>query len=504
LLPSLDSGAAGARDAKPEFCELHEPPHDRRVTAHGTKVPSRAATHLIQIKSFRSPAPNVGGAATCEEARPDSAQPKRPVLLETSMRKLAVAAAATLAVCGAANAQSTTEELKSALDQAMRTIQDLQARVKALEEQKTKPAAPAAAPAAAATAPVVAPGAAADAGAPDAGQARAEIYGQAMTDAIYDFKKMNPQWAATLRPSQIPIFCPGSPGCGQDGQFTFSIRQSSLGVRGFIPTEYGLIKTDLAFDLFGSDGGTNIHWLRAWAEMGMYGVGQYDSNFMDISVFPNTIDYWGPPGMVFVRNPQFRITPFKQQGMTLAVSLEAPNSVIDTGKVTQVDPSLGAGIAPRNRFPDLVGSFRYEGDWGHVRVATMLRQVGFHNTASADGEPANEKTGYGINMSGTWKVLGRDQLNWQVVGGKAIASYMNDGGIDLAPNASLQAETVKSQGYLVYYNHLWTDKWSSALGLSQHKQTNTDGQFNTAFRRGSYGSINVLYQMNKNVMTGAE
>ena len=48
--------------------------------------------------------------------------------------------------------------------------------------------------------------------------------------------------------------------------------------------------------------------------------------------------------------------------------------------------------------------------------------------------------------------------------------------VDLAPNASLQAETVKSLGCLAYYNHAWSDKWSSAFGFSQHKQTNTDGQ----------------------------
>ena len=38
----------------------------------------------------------------------------------------------------------------------------------------------------------------------------------------------------------------------------------------------------------------------------MFGVGQSYSNFMDIDVVPNTIDYWGPGGMVFVRNPQLR------------------------------------------------------------------------------------------------------------------------------------------------------------------------------------------------------
>ncbi len=176
----------------------------------------------------------------------------------------------------------------------------------------------------------------------------------------------------------------------------------------------------------------------------MFGVGQYDSNFMDIGVFPNTIDYWGPPGMVFVRNPQFRITPVNRDGMTVAFSLEAPNTVIDTGKVTDVDPALGAGIVSHNRLPDAVLSFKYERDWGHVRAAGILRQVGFQNSASADGEPSNEKTGYGLNLSGTVKLFGKDQVNWQLVGGHAIASYMNDGGIDLAPNANLQAETVKT------------------------------------------------------------
>ncbi len=266
----------------------------------------------------------------------------------------------------------------------------------------------------------------------------------------------------------------------------------------------GEIKTDLAFDLFGSDGGTNIHWLRAWAELGMVGVGQTDSNFMDISVFPNTIDYWGPPGMVFVRNPQFRITPVSRDGMTVALSLEAPNSALDTGKITDIDPALASSISSRNRLPDAVASFKLERDWGHVRAAGILRQVGYHNPSAPDGEPAGQKPGYGLNVSGTWKLFGKDQLNGQVVGGRAIASYMNDGGVDLAPNANLNAETVQTLGWLLYYNHAWSDKWTSALGYSEHKQDNTDGQLGNAFKRGSYGSVNALYSLSKNVTSGVE
>ena len=220
---------------------------------------------------------------------------------------LAIAALG-LGLAGPASAQGD-DELRARLDAALKTIEDLQSRVKALEAQRPG-GAPAAAPVVTAApavaaaepppAPVVAPGAAPDPGVPITETARVELYGQAMVDAIYDFKRMAPDWQATMRPSQIPVACPGSPGCGKDGSFVFSARQSSLGMRSFVPTPYGTLKTDLRFDLFDADGGMGVHWMRAWGEIGQVGFGQTESNFMDLDAFPNIIDYWGPSGMVFL------------------------------------------------------------------------------------------------------------------------------------------------------------------------------------------------------------
>ena len=428
------------------------------------------------------------------------------------MRKKVLAAATLLALCGGVQAE-TTEELKGLLDQAMRTIQDLQSRVRALEAQKAQGPAPAAAsPAAAAPAPaaeaagapVVAPNVAAEPGTPGADQAHVAFYGQLMVDAIYDAKRMHPSWQATLRPSQIPVTCPGDPGCGKDGSYAMSVRQSSLGMRATIPTSLGLVKTDLAFDLFGTDGSTSIHWLRAWAELGAWGAGQTDSNFMNLDAFPNTIDYWGPPGMVFLRNPQLRYTREAGTGASWAVSLEAPNSVIDTGKLSQVDPALGAGVTARNRLPDLVGSYRVERDWGHVKAAAIVREVGFQTTTTASGNPSNTKTGYGLNLSGVLKVAGRDSLSWGIAGGKAIASYMNDGGTDLAPDARARAQAVNSLGYFIYYGHAWDARLHSSVGYSQHRQDNTGGQAANALHAGSYASANLLYSLTTNVLLGGE
>ena len=136
------------------------------------------------------------------------------------MKHRALLFALVFALSGGAQAQSN-EELKSLLDQALKTIHDLQNRVQSLEQQKQ--AAPAPPPPTAAKtpaseqpppppvtvggAPVVAPGSAADEGAPIADKARLEISGKVMLDAIYDFKSVDPAWNATLRPSKIPVNC---------------------------------------------------------------------------------------------------------------------------------------------------------------------------------------------------------------------------------------------------------------------------------------------------------
>ena len=419
------------------------------------------------------------------------------------MRLRAPLIALAIALGGACARAQTTQELKVLLDQAMKTIQELQDRVDALEKQKAAPpAAAASAPGSASGAPVVSAGAKAEEGAKNADKARVEVYGQAMLDAIYDAKTMDPSWNATLRPSKIPITCPGSPGCGKDGTAIFSVRQSSLGFKAFIPTKMGELKTDFAFDLFGTDGGTHLHLMRAWGELGSFGAGQTDSLLMDIDAFPNTVDYWGPSGMIFLRNPQLRWTAVSGDGMTLAFSLEAPGSAIDTGKVSQVDPALAAN--PWNRWPDLVAAWRKDGDWGHFKAAAILRQVGYQTSTTPAGNPSGTRTGYGLNLAGALNTVGKDSISWQLAGGHAIASYMNDGGIDLAPDANIKAQTVQSLGWFGYYNHWWADGWSSALGYSEHRQDNAGGQLANAFRKGSYGSINLLAYPAKNVTTGAE
>jgi len=363
-----------------------------------------------------------------------------------------------------------------------------------------------AAGAAQAQAPVVAPDTAGTKGMKDADKARLEVSGKVQLDMIYDFKRVDPSWNMTLRPSKIPVNCPGDAGCGKDGESILSVRQSSIAFKGFVPTELGQLKTELSLDLFNvGSANTAFRLLNAYAELGNWGAGQTYTLFMNIDTFPNTIDYWGPNGMIFIRNPQVRYTAPLGGGSKLMFSLEAPYSAIDTGKVSVADPALN--VVGRTKLPDVVAKWSQESDRYTFQLAGVARWIGYETPSSPNNDPSGNKTGYGINVNGWYNVMkdSKDRITGQLIYGKGIASYMNDGGVDLAPNGSLTAaETVKTKAGFLYYDHYWNTKWSSSIGGSTHVQDNTDGQLGNAFHKGSYASTNLLYYPAKNVMVGAE
>ena len=341
-----------------------------------------------------------------------------------------------------------------------------------------------------------------------------DIYGFIQTDIIHDFNHVDPSWQATLRPSKIPATCTGvtatsDTGCGlMDGNTLFSVRQTRLGFKADAPTSMGEMNTKLEFDFFGvgADAGqTTIRLRHAYGELGQFLVGQTNSLFMDGDVFPNTIDYWGPGGMIFFRNIQARWTPMRTKDMRFAVAVEGPGTAIDTGNV-----SNPVGWTSWNKYPDLTAQFRLTQPWGHAQVAGIYRWLGYQNptgppVTAAGAESSGHVTGGGINLSGSLKTIGKDQALAQFAYGYGIASYFNDCCTDVAPNSSLTgAEAVSALGWLLYYDHYWNDRWSSSVGYSEQKQNTTGGQAVNSFSKGQYVSGNLLWYPVKDVMAGFE
>jgi hypothetical protein len=339
-----------------------------------------------------------------------------------------------------------------------------------------------------------------------------DIYGFVQGDFIYDANRVDSAWDDTLRPSKIPT--DNNAGAfGSDGQALFSVKQSRLGVSGDLPTNtnVGDVKFKFEFDLFGvgvDAGQTTIRFRHIYGEWGMLLAGQTNSVFMDGDVFPNVVDYWGPTGMVFYRNVQLRLTPYRTEHSHFAIAIERPGNDVDPGTLRELDPELGANLQNDEKLPDLTAHYYTSGSWGHVQLAGILRDVGFDTKKTPDNKPNGSEIGWGVNASGHLAVLEKDKLLGQVVYGQGIASYMNDGGVDLAPQGAfpddVHAKAVQLLGVEAYYDHYWNDEFSSSIGYSFTQIDNTNLQDANAYEKGEYASVNLLYTPADNLLIGGE
>jgi DcaP outer membrane protein len=338
---------------------------------------------------------------------------------------------------------------------------------------------------------------------------RMDIYGFAMVDTGYDFKQVDPDWFDVLRPTKLPSFANEF---GEDGNFYAGVRQSRLGVKGYLPTSLGEIKTIFEFELFGTgvDAGQTTFRLRhAWGELGQFGAGQTWSPFMDPDVFPNSIEYWGPNGMVFFRNVQVRWMPMQGEN-ELFIALERPGASADQGKFE--DRVELQGIKGHFPAPDLSVHFKKSGDWGHVQLAGIVRYISWIDQQQDEFDLAGHTVGWGVNASSNVKLGKTGTLRLSVVYGEGVENYMNDAPVDIGiktnfgnnPRRPILGEPLPVLGIVAFYDFNWSDRFSSALGYSRVDIDNSDGQLPSAFNTGQYALANLLYYPVKNLMAGLE
>lgn len=336
-----------------------------------------------------------------------------------------------------------------------------------------------------------------------------DIYGFAQGDLIYDSQRMDPNWIDAFRPSKIAV---PEGEFGSPGQSSVSVKQSRFGVSGTEPTDagYGPINFKFEFDLFGvgaDQGQTTFRLRHAYAEWGPLLAGQTHSLFMDIEDFPNVIDYWGPPGLVFARTPQLRLTPYRTEHSQFAFAFERPGNDVDIGQLQDVDPELGNNIENDQKYPDFTMHYYYGDNRGHAQIAGILRGDGFDALGTPGNNPKQTKLGWGVNASGHVNLFEKDRLIGQIVHGDGIANDMNDGGVDLAPGGVIGHAHAVAQpltGVVGYYERTWNDCLSSAFGYSFTQVHNTSLQLPDAFQKGQYASINLLFTPTKNIMIGGE
>ena len=134
--------------------------------------------------------------------------------------------------------------------------------------------------------------------------------GYVKLDAIYSDKSagVGSTGDQEFEPGSIPV----GPGAGDNErhQIKLHARQSRLNVKTSTPTTWGDMNTFVEFDLFGASGNesvsnsNNLRVRHAYGTLGGLLAGQTWSTFMDVGALPETLDFGGPAGQIFVRQAQ--------------------------------------------------------------------------------------------------------------------------------------------------------------------------------------------------------
>jgi hypothetical protein len=334
-----------------------------------------------------------------------------------------------------------------------------------------------------------------------------EIYGFIMMDAGYNFDQIHPDWFDVVRPTKLPTF---KNQYGTDGNVFFSVRQTRLGFKNYFETPLGELKTHFEFEMFGTGvdaGQTTMRLRHAYAELGKFGAGQYWSPFMDIDVFPNTVEYWGPTGMAFFRNVQVRFMPI-QGDSRLTIALERPGASADQG-VYAGRIELG-NVKPRFPLPDLSAEYRYGAKWGYVELAGIARKMEWEDQDNLPPDLSGDALGWGVNLSTNIKIGQRCTFRGSALYGEGVQNYMNDAPVDVGirttgnPSLPIEGVALPVTGLVGFLDINWNEKFSTAIGYSSIDIDNSDGQADDAFKKGQYIVGNLMYYPVKNAMMGIE
>lgn len=334
-----------------------------------------------------------------------------------------------------------------------------------------------------------------------------EIYGFVMLDIGHDLKQIDPDWAETMRVTRLPKVANEY---GEDHRMYAGVRQTRFGTRTSTPTSMGDLKTLFEFNLFGSgvdEGQTTIRFRHAWGELGQVGAGQTWSVFTDPDTFPKTVEFYGPTGLAWFRNPQVRWTPVTGEH-TVQLAVEKPGGSADDG--VYADRIELQNVQARFPMPDFTAAYKYTQKWGHVRAAGLVRYLNWDDVLDDQYDLSGHTTGWGINLSSNIKA-GKDLIRLAYVVGEGIQNYMNDSPKDVGivnnfsnPVTPILGKPIPITALSAFIDHVWNDQFTTTVGYSRQDNDNTEAQGANAFRDGQYAIGNIQYVPVPNVWVGGE
>ncbi|TYA56684.1 hypothetical protein [Formosa maritima] len=271
-----------------------------------------------------------------------------------------------------------------------------------------------------------------------------------------------------------------------------------------------VLKAVLETDFWGGNGHMRLR--KAYIESVHWQVGQTWNNFGDEDLWPNIMEWEGPPSGVWLRTPHVKYTnTFKNHNWIYQISLEAP--ITDYNRYDELEPLVEE---TNQTTPDLTFAVSYKKDWGHIRAVSLLRSVRY----KLEGDTDNF-IGYGFGLSGIYKVS-QNNFQFQITGGKGITAYLTTItglGYDGYPTSNNSFEATPALGGWMSYEYYFSKKWHSNLVIGytefhlkdmQRFILTENDQFPEVYLNGDvehshyYALFNVMYDLLDRLTFGLE
>jgi len=288
-----------------------------------------------------------------------------------------------------------------------------------------------------------------------------KVGGYVKADLIYSDFGDGPVAAANVGRD---FYIPGTVPVGGDGESYFDMhaKESRINFKTTHNLDSGakmttFVELDFLTSAQGNERVSNSYSPRlrhAFFTYNKWLFGQTWMTFFNVGALPENLDFVGPAeSTIFGRQTMVRYTSGAWQ-----FAAENPE--------TTITPYGGGGriVADDNRMPDLVARYNLKRDWGGFTAAGIFRELRYEVGASDIKDSTN---GYGISLSGKFKIGERDDFRWMASAGKGLGRYI---GLNTANGAVLDGDgdlhAISSWGTFGSYRHFWNEKWRSNLTLS--------------------------------------
>lgn len=311
------------------------------------------------------------------------------------------------------------------------------------------------------------------------------FYGFARTNFVWDDQNLG----------RSDLFVPANINVNatQNPNFFIGAKQTRIGfdVHQPIAGEMLSLKVEGDFHNDASDATGIFRMRHAYVNYKFVLVGMTWSNFFDEEVNPATVDFEGPNSSTLSRTPQIRFSTYKSKNV-FSLSLENPIENITVGGPITVLPE---------RFPDIIAAYRLNEDFGFIKVAALMRELRY------ESNEARSLLGYGVTVMTAIHVGEKDKLKFQGVMGTGVAKYIQGAsslGYDAIYNGTNELEELQIHGSNTSYQHFWKDHMHSSVTIGLLYVKDNDNLGGSNFKSGYYGSVNLFWDVVKNLTFGGE